>query len=212
MSDGRVSVVVSRTEPSLRASTEHAALDRARDDFQGARIDAVAHASTTTGYLIGPGEEAALVKRMSARFVVPAVTASAAAAAALSAHRIKRLQLVHPPWFPDTMDVLGAQYFRDQGFDTSVTKAVDLPGDPAGIAPHQVVDWVEDHLDVRADALFLAGTGFRAAAAVHDLEQRLGRLVLTANQALLWALLAATATAWNLTGQGRLLRATTSQT
>jgi len=212
MTDGRVTAVVSRTEPSLRASIQDAALDRARDDFRGARIDAVAHASTTTGYLIGPAEEAALVERMSALFEVPAVTACAAAAAALSAHRVTRVQLVHPPWFPDAMDVLGAQYFRDQGFDTSLTKAVDLPDDPAGIAQHQVVDWVEHHLDVRAEAVFLAGTGFRTAPAVDDLEQRLGRLVLTANQALLWALLAGTPTPWTLTGHGRLLRAASPQT
>jgi maleate isomerase len=212
MTDGRVSAVVSRTEPSLSASTEGAALDRARDDLRGARIDAVAHASTTTGYVIGPGEEAALVQRLSTRFEVPAVAACAAAAAALRAHRVERVQLVHPPWFNETMDVLGPQYFRDQGFDAAVTKAVDLTDDPAGIDPHQVVDWVEHHLDVRADALFLAGTGFRTAAAVEPLEQRLGRLVLTANQAILWALLAATATPWELTGHGRLLRAAQRQT
>src|SRR3954453_22988579 len=88
-----------------------------------------------------PGEEAALVQRLSARFEVPAVAACAAATAALHAHRIKRVQLVHPPWFNEQMDVLGAQYFRNQGFAAAVTKAVDLPDDPAGIDPHEVVDW-----------------------------------------------------------------------
>lgn len=206
MTGGRVSAVVSRTEPSLRASTEDDALDQARDDFRGTRIDALAHASTTTGYVIGPSEEAALVERLSTRFKVPAVTACAAAVAALRAHRIGRVQVVHPPWFDDTLDVLGAAYFRGQGFDAVVTKAVDLPDDPAGVDPPLVVDWVEHHLDVRADAVLLAGTGFRTAAAVEDLEQRVGLLVLTANQALLWGLLAATATPWRLVGHGRLLR------
>jgi maleate isomerase len=205
MTGRRMSVVVSRTGPSLRASTDDAALDRARDAFSG-RIDAVAHASSTTGYILGPGEEAALVERLSARFEVPAVAACAAAVAALRAHRIESVQLVHPPWFSDTFDELGAAYFRDQGFDAVVTRAVDLPDDPAGIEPHLVVDWVEHHHDARAEALVLAGTGFRTAAAVEDLEQRVDRLVVTANQALLWALLAATATPWKLTGHGRLLR------
>src|SRR3954451_10426330 len=86
-----------------------------------------------------PGEEAALVQRLSARFEVPAVAACAAAAAALHAHRIKHVQLVHAPWFNETMDMLGGQYFCDQGFDTAVTKAGDLPDDRAGTDPHQVV-------------------------------------------------------------------------
>jgi maleate isomerase len=203
---GRASAIVSRTEASLRASTEDPALDQARDDFRGTRIDAVAHASTTTGYAIGPREEAALVERLSAHFEVPAVAACAAAVAALRAYRIERVQLVHPPWFNDEFDALGATYFRHQGLDPVVTKAVDLPDNPAGIDPHHVVDWLEHHLDVHADALYLAGNGFQTAAALENLEQRTGRLILSANQALLWALLAATATPWKLTGHGRLLR------
>jgi maleate isomerase len=205
MTGGRVSAVVSRTDPSLRASTTDAALDQARDDFRGTRIEAVAHASTTTGYVIGAGEEAALVERLSARFGVPAVAACAAAVAALRSQQVERVQLVHPPWFIDDFDALGPAYFHEQGFDPVLTKAVDLPQDPRSIHPRTVIDWIEPHLDPRADALFLAGTGFRTAAAVADLEQRTGRLVLTANQTLLWAVLAARDTPWTLTGHGRLL-------
>src|SRR3954469_9441893 len=43
-------------------------------------------------------------------------------------------------------------------------------------------------------------------------ELRTGRLVLEANQALLWGVLAATGTGWDITGHGRLLRAGTSTT
>jgi maleate isomerase len=58
-----------------------------------------------------------------------------------------------------------------------------------------VVTWVEHHLDDRAEAVFLGGNGFLAAAAAEELERRTGRLVVSANRALLWAVLSTTDTA-----------------
>ncbi len=223
MTRGRVATVVSRTgsppeaspAPSLaappghaqlRASTERAALDRAAVTFAGRTLAAVAHASTTSGYVIGHRAEAALVERLSQRFDVPAVASCAAAVAALRAHRVGQVQLVHPPWFDHAFDELGAAYFRRQGFDVVVTKATGLPDDPVRVGPQRVIDWVEHHVEDRAEAVFLAGNGFRAAGVVEELELRTGRLVLEANQALLWGILTATGTRWNITGYGRLLR------
>lgn len=213
MTRGRVATVVSRTgspadapHAQLLASTEPAALDRAAATFAGSALAAVAHASTTTGYVIGHREEAALVERLADRFDVPAVTSSASCVAALRTHGAERVQLVHPPWFGDELDELGAAYFRSQGLDAVVTRAAGLPADPARVAPQRVVDWVEHHLVARAGALVLAGNGFRAASAVDELETRTGRLVIEANQALLWGILAATATGWDVAGHGRLLR------
>jgi maleate isomerase len=229
MTRGRVATVVARTgsppeasqAPSLTAppshavllaSTEPAALDRAAVTFGGRTLAAVAHASTTTGYVIGHRAEAALVERLSQRFDVPAVASCAAAAGALRTHAVGQVQLVHPPWFDDEFDELGAAYFRSQGFGAIVTKAVGLPEDPAQVDPQRVIDWVEHHVEDRAEAVFLAGNGFRAAGAIEELELRTGRLVLEANQALLWGILAVTRTGWNVTGHGRLLRASTSTT
>jgi maleate isomerase len=217
MTSGRVATVVFRTgsPPShagLRASAEPAALDRAAVAFGDRTLAAVAHASTTSGYVIGHRAEAALLDRLSQRFGVPAVASCAAAAAALRTQAIGQVQLVHPPWFDDEFDELGAAYFRSQGFGATVTKAVGLPHDPARVFPQTVIDWVERHVEDRAEAVVLAGNGFRAAAAVEELELRTGRLVLEANQALLWGILAATGTRWNLTGHGQLLRAHTSTT
>src|SRR4051794_36934385 len=180
MTSGRVATVLYRTElppgasqaplptgpptyAELRASTEAAAIDRAALTLRGRTLAAVAHASMTSGYAIGHRDEAATVERLSQRFGVPAVASCAAAVAALRTHRIERVQLVHPPWFDDEFDELGDAYFRGQGFDVMVTKAAGLPRDPARLEPQDVVDWVEHHIQDRAEAIFLAGNGFRAA-------------------------------------------------
>ncbi|WP_051276714.1 hypothetical protein [Marmoricola sp. URHB0036] len=221
---GRIATIVSRTgsppeapqapyrrgpsgHTELRASTESTALERAAATFAGGKLAAVVHASTTTGYVIGQREEAVLVERLSLRFAVPAVVSCAAAASALRTHGVVRVQLVHPPWFDDEFDELGAAYFRDQGFDVVVTKAAGLPDDPARVGPQVVIDWVERHVEDRTEAVFLAGNGFRVAGAVEELERRTGRLVVEANQALAWGILAATGAAREVPGHGRLLRA-----
>jgi maleate isomerase len=200
-----VTVVRAGSPSDLRASTAPSAIALAASTFGSQGIDAVAHASTTAGYVLGRRAEAELVERLSDACGVPAVASCAAAVAALRAHAVERVQLVHPPWFAHELDDLGAACFREQGLDVVVSKAADLPNDPAHVQPSQVVAWVEQHLDDRADAVFLAGNGFRAAGAIDELERRTGRLVLEANQVLLWAVLAATGTRLDIEDAGRLL-------
>lgn len=118
--------------------------------------------------------------------------------------------MVHPPWFDDEVDELGSLYFRlyfrDQGFEVSLFKASGLPDDPDDVRPAQVIDWVGRHVGDEADAVFLGGNGFRAARAIEQLERQTGLTVLQANQVLLWSILAATRTPWEVTGYGRLFR------
>ena len=224
MSGGRVAVVVARTGSSPERSPassptmtpghtsslalmEPFDLDLVATALGDSQLVAIAHASTTSGYLLGQRKEASFVARLSERFGVPAVASCAAAAAAMRAHDIETVQLVHPPWFDDEFDELGARYFRGQGFRVMVIKAVDLDPDPARVDPQRVIEWVEQHVEDRAEAVFLAGNGFRAAEAVEELELRTGRLVVEANQALLWSIQAAARTRWHTSGYGRLLQA-----
>jgi maleate isomerase len=225
MTRDRVATVVVRTEALLDASrqpsrippadhrdlldsTMPAALDLAAAAFAGKTLSAVVHASTTTGYVLGRREEAALVERLAQRFDLPAVASCAAVVAALRTEGCERVQVVHPPWFTHEFDELGAAYFRSHGFDAVVTKAVALPKTPAQVDPQPVIDWVEHHVQDRTEAILLAGTGFPAARAIEELERRTGRLVIEANQALLWAIMATTGSRWHVIGHGRLLHST----
>ena len=221
MTGGRLDTIVSRTQSldeetpprevppahaELRASTQTPAFDRAAVTFGDRTLAAVVHASTTTGYVVGARDEADLLERLNQHFEVPAVVSGAAVVAALRRHGVERVQLMHPPWFDGELDGLGAAYFGSQGLDAVVTRATSLPDDPGLVDPHRVAEWLLPHVEDRAEAVFLAGNGFRAAEAIEELELRSGRLVVAANQALLWGVLAATCASWDLTGYGRLLR------
>jgi maleate isomerase len=218
MAAGHVATVVSRIPlaageadttalPSLRQGTRPTALDEAAAAFADGSVDALAYASTSSGYAIGFDAEVSLVQRLRERWGLPVGSSSLAAVRALHAHGIERVDLVHPPWFDDETSELGATYFRDRGFDVVAARADTLPDDPAQVRPGPVADWVCGHLRDRAEAVFLGGNGFRAAAAVDEIERRSGRLVLEANQVLLWSILAETGTALAITAYGRLLRA-----
>ena len=120
--------------------------------------------------------------------------------------RDRTVPLVHPPWFDDETNDLGAVYFQTQGFDAVATRADTLPDDPAQVRPGPVTDWVSHHLADHIEAVFLGGNGFHAVEAVEQIERRTGRLVLSANQVLLWSILAATRLPIEITAYGRLLR------
>lgn len=84
---------------------------------------------------------------------------------------------------------MGVGYFRDQGFDVTLLKATGLSRDPSRIHTEGITDCVSRRLGDGDEGLFMAGNGFRAARAVPELEQRTGRLVLQANQVLLWSII-----------------------
>jgi maleate isomerase len=190
----------------LRALSMPAVLDLATANFRNRSIDVIAHASTTSSYVLGRRAETALAEHIARRCNVPVVASGAAAAAGLRACAVQRVQLIHPPWFDDVFDALGVTYFGDHGFEAWVSRARSLPGDPAHVTPEHIVQWVVTHASDRAEAIFLAGTGFRTANAIDELERRTGRTVIGANQALLREILTVTNTAQTINGYGRLLR------
>lgn len=191
---------------ALRAQATPEALDEAASALLPA-ADVLAIASTSLGYAVGPAAESALVDRLRTRWDVPVCITSLSAVSALRSRHVKTISLVHPPWFEQSLHELGAEYFRDQGFEVVEAQLAKLPGDPDEIEPAMVVEYVAQHLCPRADAVFIGGNGFRAARAAHALESRTGRVVLAANQVLLWSVLRSIGAPVATAGYGRPLDA-----
>lgn len=194
----------------LRPLATPSALRPAVASLREASVDVIAYASTTSGYAIGYATEVNLVRRLSHLSGVPVVTSGLAATQALRTFGVHRVALVHPPWFEEEMRDLGATYFRDQGIDVVTLTATPLPKHPDRVRSEQVIDYVSDQVGASTDAVFIAGTGFRAARAIEELEHRTGHLILEANQVLLWSILAATGAKLQIDGYGRLFRAARS--
>jgi maleate isomerase len=218
MAPGRIRVEISRIRNAacgasgnagstpadgLRTQMGTAAVDDAASALPPA-MDVLAIASTSAGYALGHADEFALVRRLHERWGGPVCTPSRSAVAALRSRQVKRVGLVHPPWFGPGLNELGAEYFRSQGFEVVDARLADLSEDPSRIEPAMVVEWVAQHLCQRAEAVFIGGNGFQAARAIHHLERRTGRLVLEANQVLLWSVIENTGAPVAVRGFGRL--------
>jgi maleate isomerase len=220
MAPGRVVTQVSRVLPpgvgasapgapptspgGLRALAVPSALDDAAGAFAEGSVDVIGYASTSTGYALGFDAETAMLEQLSQRRGLPVTGTSVAAVAALSALHVGRVALVHPPWFDDELNDLGAAYFRSQGFEVVSSASADLPNDPERIEPGAIVEWISRRLSDDVEAVFIGGTGFRAARAVEALEERLRRPVLESNQVLLWSILATVHADLEVGGYGRL--------
>jgi maleate isomerase len=172
----------------LRALATPAAINEAASALLPGSVDVLAFASTSSGYAIGYDAESTLVEGLRERWNMPACATSLSAVSALRSHHIERISLVHPPWFGHTLNQLGVDYFQSQGFEVVDAHLADLPNDPEQIEPAMVVEWVSQHTSERAEAVVIGGNGFRATRAIHMLEDTLGRLVLAANQVLLWSI------------------------
>ena len=193
---------VSPTE--LRTAAAPGVLAKAAEGFARGSIDVIGYASTTSAYAIGADVESAIVDRLSEHLAIPVAATCLSAARALRTLNADRVALVHPPWFDDELNELGAAYFRSQGCTVVSYALADLPNDPSRIEPDAVVGWVSRHVSDAAEAVFIGGNGFRCAGAIDALEELLGRPVLESNQVLLWSALAEIEATLEVRGYGRI--------
>ena len=190
---------------AVRAFADPPHVDDATELLAAAPLHAVAFAFTSSSYVRGAADDAALKARLEARTKgIPVVVTCAAAVSALTALGVKRLALVSPPWFSAELDGQGAAYFRGQGFEVVQSGPAELPSDQRAIHPGQLYEWVRAHTPASAEAVFIGGNGFRAVGVIRALEEDLGRPVLTANQVAFWAALRVSGTRAPVVGYGRL--------
>ncbi|MEV4419910.1 maleate cis-trans isomerase [Patulibacter sp. NPDC049589] len=190
------------------AFVEPPLIDDAVELLADAPLDVIALGFTSSAYKLGREGEGELLRRLERRSRgIPLISGGSAASDALRALDVQRLALVHPPWFDEELDALGARYFGTHGFDVTHHGPAPLPSDQSAIGVADVADVVDAVAELAGDAdgVFIAGNGFRAAGAIADLEERLGVPVVTANQVLLWRALRGVDGIGPIRGFGRLL-------
>ncbi len=117
---------------------------------------------------------------------VPCVTPSSAAFDAFEAMGIKKISVL-TPYTQDVTDSL-VTYFS-QGRASVVNAACfGLTDDRhmARVSRESIIEGGVAACDKEAEALFISCTAVRAAGCVEELERRLGKPVVTSNQAMVW--------------------------
>ncbi|WP_202121012.1 maleate cis-trans isomerase family protein [Streptomyces sp. BA2] len=151
--------------------------------------EAVAYLCTACSFVDGVAGERALCEAMRYYGARQALTTSGAAVDALGAVEARRLAVVHP--YQDPVGGLLAAYLRDWGFYivNFTALALDAVEDVYALEEEQVVEAVVGGDHPEAEAVFISCTALPTYDALPRLERRLGKPVISANQATAWALL-----------------------
>jgi maleate isomerase len=193
---------------ALAELTSSRFLDEAVDALGEESVDVLGYASTSTAYAIGFAAETAMLSRVASRLRVPTAGTCVSAVLAFETLGVERVALVHPPWFDDELNRLGAAYFVRRGLRVVSATSAELSQDPAAIEPDDVVEWTLAHVADDVDGVFIGGNGFRAVEAIQRLESALGRPVLESNQVLLWNLLSRAGAAFSVQHFGKVFAVT----
>jgi maleate isomerase len=105
---------------------------------------------------------------------------------ALSANRISVLT----PYTIETSRPM-ADYFAECGFAIDSFTCLGLTDDRemARISPKEIVAFAKDAAAPESDALFISCTAVRAAGVIAEIEQAIGKPVVSSNYATAWACL-----------------------
>ena len=115
----------------VRAFAEPPFVDDAAELLAAAPLHAIVYAFTSSSYVRGAADDAALKARLERRTRgIPVIIPCAAAVTALTVLTAKRLALISPPWFSEEMDQRGARYFQGEGFEVVQSGPAGLPSDP----------------------------------------------------------------------------------
>jgi maleate isomerase len=186
-------------------------------------MQAIVFAFTTTSYILGQRGEQALKARLESRSNgIPVVLPCPAAVAAFRTLGVRRIAVIHPPWFTDDEQQLGITYFQNQGFDVVYARQMRLrglsiakPTDPlrkfTELYPAELYAFARTEVPAAAEAVLFSGNGFRAIGMIAVLEEDLGRPVLTANQVAFWYALRQAGVREPVNGYGRVFGALTSE-
>ena len=186
-------------------------LERGVKYLASANLDIIAYCCTSGTYHAGTlAYDGQLSDRITKAGGLPAVTAVAASLEALRQVDARRLSIVGPygnfllrkrltPLLEsqgfEVVSALGETHMRRRTMDATI-------GDQA---PEHIVEFVCNSVDDNADAVFIPGTAWRALEVVQQMEDRLGRTVVTVNQATIWTVLRKLGLWSPVEGYGRLM-------
>lgn len=150
----------------------------------GEPLDAIMYSCTSASVVIGDDEVAAAIRK--AKPGVQVVTPTAAAVLGLKGFGAKKISVL-TPYTRETSRPM-AEYFAELGFEIDRFTCLDMTDDRemARVALSEIVAFAKEAMDPASDALFISCTAVRAAGVAAEIEQAIGRPVVTSNLATAW--------------------------
>ncbi|WP_372572580.1 ectoine utilization protein EutA [Ruegeria jejuensis] len=183
-----------RTGPRLAAA--------AADILPDERLDVLVYGCTAASVVLGNDKVAEHMN--SAKPDTPCITPSSAAFDAFGALGVKKVSVL-TPYTQDVTDSL-VTYFVRHGPEVVNAVCFGLSDDRhmARVSEDSIIESGLAACDPDADALFISCTALRAATCIARLEARLGKPVITSNQAMVWRCMRYLGITLGYTAGGRL--------
>ena len=166
-----------------------------------ASLDAICF-GCTGGSFVRPGMDQEIIEVIKERTGIPATTTSTALVEAMRAMDISRVAIASP--YPKWLNERLVAYLEDKGIKTVTEKGLDTEC-PAFLGPENSMKLAREVDSPEADGIFISCTNFRALEGVEELEQELGKPVLTSNTTAMWHTLLTSGYDVPTSGGGRLL-------
>ena len=170
----------------------------------GERLDVIAYGCTSGSMVIG--EDTVFARLREARPGVKCTTPPTAAMAAFAVLGMRRIAVLTP--YVDAVNERVRNYLAARGLDIVSFGSFHRRTDPeiASIVPESISEAAValDRPDI--DGLFISCTALRTLPVIEALEEKLGKPVVTSNQAMAWHALRLAGTRRRVEGLGRLLR------
>ncbi len=172
---------------NTRSFAEPPHVDTAAELLAGLTPHVIVYAFTGSSYVLDAEADVSLRARLEKRARgIPLVLTGPAASEALRILGVRRLALIHPPWFSEELNADGKDYFASRGMEV-VYSARMTPARPfTEVPPAEVYAWTKANVPQDAEGVFMGGNGLGAIGVIQALEDTLGRPVLTANQVAFW--------------------------
>lgn len=180
-------------------------LEQATCELADAGAPVVAFACTTGSLVKGVGFDRELVGRMEQAAPVRATTTATALLAALAALNVRSIAVATP--YVDELNELEVAFLEAQGYEVVGLSGLGIDSDPEiGRVPYaRTRELARAADDPSAEALFISCTGLPTLALLPDLEDELGKPVISSNAVTLWHSLVLAGLAPSGDGQGSLL-------
>ena len=167
-------------------------------------LDTVAYGCTSG--TIAAGVDEITNKIQSAKPNCKVTTPITSAVNALKHLNLKKISVFTP--YPQAINEKVINYFKNEGFDIQSFASFNLESDLdiGKIDPKYLLEVLTKMDTVDAEALFISCTALPAFEIIQELENKIKKIVLSSNQALIWDSIRSVGYNSSIEGYGKLLR------
>lgn len=178
---------------------------RAIDELTTAEVDAIAYCCTVSGALRGIDEDQNFCTEVRDRTGIPTTSTMLACVEALQHLNALKVVLVSP--YLHSHNEHEAEYLAAAGIHTVSMRGMNLTSGKqySRVPIDQIAQFSLDAWTDEADAMLISCMNYDAIGAAEQIEQSIGKPVITSHTATLWRVLSLAGVADRIPGVGRLL-------